>query len=99
MAITDAMTSSNSILEAEYDPSMEFITCKPNVYYHDKIKELCVIWCTRSIRKVAHRLMMYLIAKEGGPGTTPNRRSFDHPRCKPAEEYQTGCGSLRRAAE
>lgn len=38
------------------------------MYDREKLEALCVAWNIRSIRKVAHRLMLYAIAKEGGPG-------------------------------
>ncbi|MFE5321490.1 hypothetical protein ACFQ88_22530 [Paenibacillus sp. NPDC056579] len=67
-AILDAEKSPDLIPEVVYDAKLEFVTCKPTVYYREKMDALCILWNTRSVRKVAHRLMSYAIAKEGGPG-------------------------------
>jgi len=67
-AILEAEKQPELIPEANYIANLEFITCKPTVFYREKMDELCVKWNIRSVRKVAHRLMLYAIAKEGGPG-------------------------------
>lgn len=64
-AICDAEQHPEEYPSVPYDASQKFITCKPTVFYHDKIKSLRVTWDLRSIRKVAHRLMHHAIRKAG----------------------------------
>ncbi|MGF7033451.1 hypothetical protein J2T17_004399 [Paenibacillus mucilaginosus] len=60
-AIVQARQLPDAFPEVKYKASSNFITCKPTVLHHDMLKDLCVQWNLRSLRKAAYRLMAQVI--------------------------------------